>query len=92
MDAKQLVGSRIKALRTREGLTQEELSERVGINPKYLSSIERGKENPTFNTLIALSRSLDVDFGKCLIFSKQKTQRRAKKLLFHFLTKQMMNK
>ena len=64
MSVKRLVGSRIKALRAKKGLTQEELSERVGINPKYLSSIERGKENPTFNTLIALSESLSVDFGE----------------------------
>jgi len=64
LDVKQLVGARIKALRTKRGLTQEELSEQVGINPKYLSSIESGKENPTFNTLIALSESLGVDFGE----------------------------
>ena len=44
MDTKQLVGARIKALRMKKGLTQEEFAEVVGINPKYLSGIERGKE------------------------------------------------
>ncbi|BEQ16187.1 hypothetical protein FAK_32530 [Desulfoferula mesophila] len=37
------------------------------INPKYLSSIERGKENPTLNTLISLADNLEVDLGE--IFS-----------------------
>lgn len=67
MYLKQMIGARIKQIRTKKGFTQEELSERIEINPKYLSSIERGKENPTLNTLIRISESLDVDLSK--IFS-----------------------
>jgi transcriptional regulator with XRE-family HTH domain len=37
------------------------------IDPKYLSSIERGRENPTLNILIKLSHALEVDMGE--IFS-----------------------
>jgi len=58
-----MVGARIKDIRNRKGLTQEQLSEKMEINPKYLSSIERGNENPTLNTLIKLSESLEVDLG-----------------------------
>ena len=54
MDVKQMIGIRIKDIRNRRGFTQEELAEKIDINPKYLSSIERGKENPTLNTLIKL--------------------------------------
>ena len=61
MDRKQTIGSRIKNIRTKKKLTQEQLSEKVGINPKYLSSIERGLENPTLNTLIKVSESLNVN-------------------------------
>ena len=60
MDLKQMIGARIKEIRSKRGITQDQLSERMEINPKYLSSIERGKENPTLNTLIKLSRSLEV--------------------------------
>jgi transcriptional regulator with XRE-family HTH domain len=67
MDIKQMIGARIKEIRTKRGITQERLSERMEINPKYLSGIERGKENPTLNTLIKLSESLQVDIGE--IFS-----------------------
>jgi len=59
-----MIGARIKEIRTKKGFTQEQLSERMEINPKYLSSIERGKENPTLNALIRLSESLNVDLGE----------------------------
>jgi len=62
-----MIGARIKDIRNRKRVTQEQLSESVGINPKYLSSIERGKENPTLNTLLKLVRSLDVNLDE--IFS-----------------------
>jgi DNA-binding XRE family transcriptional regulator len=57
LDIKQMIGARIKEIRTKKGITQEQLSERMEINPKCLSSIERGKENPTLNTLIKLLES-----------------------------------
>jgi len=61
MDIKQMIGARIKDIRTKKGFTQEQLAEKIEINPKYLSSIERGLENPTLNTLIKLSEKLGVD-------------------------------
>lgn len=68
MDLKQKIGARIKEIRTKRGITQDQLSEKMEINPKYLSSIERGKENPTLNTLINLSRSLDVSMDEIFSF------------------------
>jgi len=58
-----MIGARIKEIRNKKGLTQEQFSEKMEINPKYLSSIERENENPTLNTLIKLSESLQVDLG-----------------------------
>ena len=63
-----MIGARIKEVRNKKGLTQEQLSEKMEINPKYLSSIERGNENPTLNTLIKLSESLEVDLGEIFGF------------------------
>lgn len=60
MDIKKLVGYRIKNLRKRKGYSQEKLAEIAGINPKYLSSIERGEENPTLDLFIRLSQGLKV--------------------------------
>jgi len=64
LDAKRLIGIRIGDVRKKMGLTQEELAGKMDIGPKYLSSIERGKENPTLNTLLKLSQALDVDLGE----------------------------
>ena len=61
MKEKQLLGQRIKRLRARLGLTQDVLAERIQISPKYLSNIERGRENPTLDTLLRLARSLKVE-------------------------------
>jgi transcriptional regulator with XRE-family HTH domain len=60
MDAKRALGRRIKALRKRAALTQEGLAERAGFNPKYVSGIERGRENPTLDTLIRMAAELGV--------------------------------
>ncbi len=60
MDPKQALGQRIKVLRKRAGLTQEGLAERAGLNPKYISGIERGRENPTLDTLVRLAKELGV--------------------------------
>ena len=70
VDKKQLIGARIKEVRNKKGLTQEQLSEKMEINPKYLSSIERGCENPTLNTLLRLSETLEVDLGQILSFTQ----------------------
>jgi len=68
VDIKETIGARFKEIRTKKRITQEELAEMMDINPKYLSSIERGKENPTLNTLIKLSESLGVDLGEMFSF------------------------
>ena len=60
MDLKEMIGSRIREIRNKKGITQDQLAERVRISSKYLSSIERGKENPTLNTILKLARSLDI--------------------------------
>ena len=71
MDVKVFIGKRIKALRNRLHLTQDELSERVNISPKYLSNIERGKENPTLNTLLRLAKSLKVEIWELFLIEQE---------------------
>ena len=61
MNIRDKIGSRIKSLRRAKGYSQEELAEVVSISPKYLSSIERGQENPTLDLFIRLSQGLKVE-------------------------------
>jgi transcriptional regulator with XRE-family HTH domain len=85
MDIKQMIGARIKEIRTKRGITQERLSERMEINPKYLSGIERGKENPTLNTLIKLSESLEVHIGEIFSFVEAEDPHRSKSQILSLL-------
>ena len=93
MDTKQLVGERIKALRMKKGLTQEELAEVVGINPKYLSGIERGRENPTFNILITVWQiHLKWISRRCSTCWKAKTRSMTRNMFGTCLTRPAMIK
>jgi len=52
---------RLKALRKRERLTQEELGERAGVNGSYISLLERRvKTNPSLTVIINLARALNT--------------------------------
>lgn len=61
MDDRILLGRRVRELRKSQDFSQEQLAERMGINEKYLSSIERGRENPTLDLLIKLADALNVE-------------------------------
>ncbi|MRS02274.1 XRE family transcriptional regulator [bacterium] len=58
---KALLGARIKELRKAKGLSQDQLSETIGIDPKHLSRIEVGKSYPYMETLESIAKSLDVE-------------------------------
>ena len=60
MDMRQLVGRNFARLRKAKGLTQEEVEARSGVSQQYLSSLERGRRNPTVITLYELARVLEV--------------------------------
>jgi transcriptional regulator with XRE-family HTH domain len=60
MDMRKLVGRNFARLRRDQGLTQEQVEERSGFSQQYLSSLERGRRNPTVITLYELSLALGV--------------------------------
>jgi transcriptional regulator with XRE-family HTH domain len=70
MDKRTLLGQRVKHLRRLRGQTQEQLAERIEINPKYLSSIERGVENPNLDLLIWMAKGLQMDLYELIQFEE----------------------
>jgi transcriptional regulator with XRE-family HTH domain len=60
MDMRELVGRNFARLRRAKGLTQEQVEERSGFSQQYISSLERGKRNPTVITLYELSQAIGV--------------------------------
>ncbi len=60
MDMRKLVGRNFARLRRELGLTQEEVAIRSGFSQQYISSLERGRRNPTVITLYELAQALGV--------------------------------
>ena len=60
MDMRALVGSNFARIRRLKGLTQEEVERLSGFSQQYLSSLERGRRNPTVITLYELASALGV--------------------------------
>lgn len=52
------IGQRIKKKRIEKGLTQEKLSELIGIGPSHMSHIESGTTVPSFEVFIAILNTL----------------------------------
>ena len=62
----QRFGLRVKELRAEREITQEELSERVGVFRTYMSRIESGGANATLTTIHAIADALKVPV--CALF------------------------
>ena len=59
-DIERQVGLRIKKLRARHGLTQDELAERAGLNRTHLYRIETGKQSLTLRTMKIIADALGM--------------------------------
>ena len=51
---------RLRALRERQGLTQEDFAARCGISISFASLLERGERSPSYETLVQLSDALRI--------------------------------
>ncbi len=51
---------RIRALRERRGLTQEDFAARCGISVSYASLLERGERSPSYETLLQVAAALGL--------------------------------
>lgn len=59
-----LVGAKIRAVRRKRGLTQEQLAEMIDTQHSYIGYVERGEQNLTLLTLEKIAKALKVDFGR----------------------------
>jgi transcriptional regulator with XRE-family HTH domain len=82
MDMRELVGRNFARLRRAKGLTQEDVEARSGISQQYLSSLERGRRNPTVITLFELAQALGVSHVELVLPNEEsspKSKRRGLK-------------
>jgi transcriptional regulator with XRE-family HTH domain len=58
------IGSSLRELRAKEGLSQQELALACGMAPSYYSALERGQKNPTIDTLKRVADALHVSVAE----------------------------
>ena len=59
-DVRARLGASLREWRTRRQLTQEQLAERSGLSYKFIGEIERGRGNPTVDTVARLANALNL--------------------------------
>lgn len=62
MNIKKDFGLRIKELRNKKGITQYQLAEMTGIDPKHMSHIETGRSFPKADLIEKFSNALEIDY------------------------------
>lgn len=52
----------VRELRARKSLKQEEVGEAAGLGRNYLTTLESGRMNPSFEAMVRIARGLGVSF------------------------------
>lgn len=60
------LGKNLRETRKQLGLTQQEVSQRSGVQAGEISRIEAGKRDPQISTVERLAKALDVSAGQLL--------------------------
>ena len=55
------IGKKLKGLRVRKGLTQEELADRAELSKGFISQVERNLTSPSISTLMDILQCLGTD-------------------------------
>ena len=62
--------TRIKELRARFDLTQEDLARKVGVRRETIVFLEKGKYNPSLKLAYDISKVLDTSIDELFIFDE----------------------
>lgn len=63
------IGNAIKDLRKQKGLKQTDFAVKCGLSQSYLSSIEKGKKEPTLGILKQIANALAIPMPVLVFFS-----------------------
>ena len=64
MNIKIWVGRRVKELRNKLGISQEELADLVGLDRTYITSVECGRRNISIVNIEKLAKALNVTLSE----------------------------
>jgi len=71
------VKNRIKELRARRNITQEQLAKLVGVRRETIVFLEKGKYNPSLNLAYSIARVFDRTIEDVFIFDDSNEERKA---------------
>lgn len=57
-------GKRVRELRKKEGLSQEELAHKANLHRTYIGMIERAEKNITLSNIAKIANALDTSLSK----------------------------
>lgn len=70
-----MVGRNVRRLRVAAGLSQAELSTKIGVDRAYVSGLELGERNATILTLWHVAQALDVKVSRLFKELSRRTAR-----------------
>lgn len=69
------IGGKVKSLRLKRGLTQNQLAEKISVTASYISQLERNLVSPSIDSLILLMEELQVEPGYLFSVSRSNSDR-----------------
>lgn len=66
-----VLNTRIKELRARHGLTQEELAAKVGVRRETILFLEKGRYNPSLKLAWKIALALQASIDEIFIFEEE---------------------
>lgn len=66
------LGDAIRELREQHGISQAELATRARLRRHHLAAIERGEVNPTFLTLVRITRAIPAPLAELMRLFEQR--------------------
>ena len=70
------LGRTVRALRYKEGFSQEGFAHRVGVHPTYLGGIERGERNVSLMNLTRLAGALGMPLSALIAEAEEVAERK----------------
>jgi transcriptional regulator with XRE-family HTH domain len=67
MDIVKKLGQNLKEIRLDKGLSQGKLAKKLGVDPSYISQIERGLGNMSLKKIERLAKALEVTIEQLII-------------------------
>ena len=76
------IGTKLKSLRTQNGLTQQELADRAELTKGFISQVERNLTSPSISTLADILQCLGSSLQEFLQMTHRNRLSFGKKIIF----------